>query len=68
MNNARKKTLSPSWYALGGLAAGTTLGFLFAPKAGKKLRGELDIWARENGKQIKAMRVRKSNKKQLTVG
>ena len=41
-----KKKASGLWYLIGGVAIGTVLGTLFAPKKGSKLREDIREWSR----------------------
>lgn len=42
-----KGTESGLWYVIGGMAIGTALGMLFAPKKGSELREDLGEWGRK---------------------
>ncbi|MBI3565820.1 MAG: YtxH domain-containing protein [Elusimicrobia bacterium] len=49
-----KKGVPPWAYFLGGLAAGATLGVLFAPKKGSELRADIKDWTKERAEQGRA--------------
>lgn len=42
-----KSRESGLWYLIGGVAIGTVLGMLFAPKKGSKLREDIGEWGRK---------------------
>ena len=45
MGNEKSQT-SELWYLMSGVAIGTVLGILFAPKKGSETRDDLSDWAR----------------------
>lgn len=58
----------PAWaYLLGGLAAGVTLGVLFAPKKGSELRGAIKDWTDARTQEGKAFLARVKKETPIAV-
>ena len=56
--NEERKGVSPLAYLLGGMAIGTVLGILFAPKKGSELRADIKDWTKESSEKGKAFLAR----------
>ncbi len=58
MDIKEDKPLAGAWYLLGGLAVGTAVGLLIAPKKGSESREEIEAWGRRNGERAKSLLAR----------
>ena len=50
-----KSESSEIWYLLGGVAIGTVLGVLFAPKKGSETREDIGDWARVGSEKSRTL-------------
>ncbi|MDD5305511.1 MAG: YtxH domain-containing protein [Elusimicrobia bacterium] len=55
MDIKEDKPVSGVWYLLGGLAVGTAVGLLVAPKKGSESREDIAAWGRRGGEKARAL-------------